>query len=426
MKLSAANVFVPGAYPVHTYVERTDSKLASRLADAPSERGKFVSLTGPSKSGKTVLVENVVGKDNLIVVTGAGVACAADVWERILDWMDVPSAAAHGSTSSNTITLGAGVTAGGGVPLVAKVEGNVKLDAKGDRSVTTSESRTRRGLKDVEKEIADSDFVVLIDDFHYMGTGVQIEVMKDIKEAARLGIKICVASVMNRADDAIRANQEMQGRFTGIDLTYWSMEELEKIAAKGFAALNAELAADYTKKLAVEAAGSPQLMQTLCLQLCRTLSHRDRTTQLRALSPTSSELSEIFNDAATTMDFRSLVDVLDCGPKERGRERKVYALIEGKRGDVYRAILRAIASDPPKLSFSYDELLSRVKSICVDEHPSGGSIHGSCEHMIKLAQQRFPNERQIDWNKEREVLDIAEPYLLFYLRWSDRLSEVNE
>jgi len=32
-----------------------------------------LALSGPSKSGKTVFVEKVVGKDNLIHVTGSGI-----------------------------------------------------------------------------------------------------------------------------------------------------------------------------------------------------------------------------------------------------------------------------------------------------------------------------------------------------------------
>ena len=425
MKLSATSVFVPGSYPEHTYVERSDAKLTHRLRDALTESGKFISVTGPSKSGKTVLVENIVGKENLIVITGAGITQASDVWNRILDWMEIPSTVSKSAKSASATTVALGGAASGSIPLIAKAEVNGKVEQKNERATDNVEVRGRRGLKDVEREIAKSGYVVLLDDFHYIPTHIQAEVMKDIKEAARLGIQICIASVMNRADDAIRANQEMQGRFTAIDLNYWSVDELMQIADKGFDALNAVLPVEYSKYLANEAAGSPQLMQTLCLEACRTLSHRDRTVCKTTLAATLEQKKEVFGDAAATMDFSSLVDVLDCGPKERGKERKVYKFANGRTGDVYRSILNSIASDPPMLSFSYDELLSRVGKICDGEHPSGGSIHGSCEHMVKLAQQRFPNERQIDWNKEREVLDITEPYLLFYLRWSQRLSQPN-
>ncbi len=214
--------------------------------------------------------------------------------------------------------------------------------------------------------------------------------------------------------------------FTSIDLEYWTRPELADIARKGFAALNLGIANNIIEILATEAAGSPQLMQTLCLQLCRNLNHRTKTLGSVQKTPTENEIREALEDTAQTMDFRSLVDVLDCGPKERGKERKIYPHTDGGSGDVYRCILRAIAADPPRLTFPYDELVSRVRRMCASDAPTGSSVQGSCEQMIRLAQTRFPDERQIDWNKEREVLDIAEPYLLFYLRWSHRLDEPNE
>jgi hypothetical protein len=47
----------------------------------------------------------------------------------------------------------------------------------------------------------------------------------------------------------------------------------------------------------------------------------------------------------------------------------------------------------------------------------------SCLHMTKLAQEKFPKERAVDWDEQKQVLDIPDPYLLFYLRRSGRLRE---
>ena len=49
------------------------------LKDLIGVPGMVVSLLGPSKSGKTVLVEKVVGRDNLITITGAGIQSPDDV-----------------------------------------------------------------------------------------------------------------------------------------------------------------------------------------------------------------------------------------------------------------------------------------------------------------------------------------------------------
>ena len=86
-------------------------------------------------------------------------------------------------------------------------------------------------------------------------------------------------------------------------------------------------------------------------------------------------------------------------------------------------MLKAIAADPPRLSFDYEEIGRRTNEVCVDDVPVGSSVVGSCLHMSRLAVEKFPNERVIDWDEQKQILDIPDPYLLFYLRWSGRLSE---
>jgi hypothetical protein len=51
----------------------------------------IVALAGPSKSGKTVVVEKVVGRDTLIPVQGTRIEGADDVWDRVLYWMETPA-----------------------------------------------------------------------------------------------------------------------------------------------------------------------------------------------------------------------------------------------------------------------------------------------------------------------------------------------
>jgi hypothetical protein len=46
--------------------------------------------------------------------------------------------------------------------------------------------------------------------------------------------------------------------------------------------------------------------------------------------------------------------------------------------------------------------------------------------MSRLALEKFPKERVIDWGEQKQIFDIPDPYLVFYLRWSGRLMEANE
>ena len=99
MSLKASDVFTPGSFPTHTYVKRTEERLEQSLRDALDTPGQIISISGPSKSGKTVLVEHVVGRDDLIVVTGAGIEDPEALWKGVLDWMDVPSFRTVGSST---------------------------------------------------------------------------------------------------------------------------------------------------------------------------------------------------------------------------------------------------------------------------------------------------------------------------------------
>jgi hypothetical protein len=46
--------------------------------------------------------------------------------------------------------------------------------------------------------------------------------------------------------------------------------------------------------------------------------------------------------------------------------------------------------------------------------------------MEKLAADQLPTHRVLEWDDQKEVLHIPDPYFLFYLRWSERLREPAE
>jgi hypothetical protein len=422
--MKAQEVFTPGSFPKHTFVERAELGLADRLRDAIGTPGMLISISGPSKSGKTVFVESTMGLDNLITISGAGVSSATELWDRVLDWMQSPSELAEErqSTKGSSTEVGGGVE--GGIPLIGKGSASAKTARATAESDGSRATFKRRGLAQVIEEIAGSDFVLFVDDFHYMQRSAQEEVTKQLKEAVGQKVKIVVASVLHRSDDVVRANPELRGRIVAIDFDYWKSAHLVQIAEQGFGALNARLDPHAASSFARESSGSPQLMQGICLNACFEMGLRERASVPEMITVDADLARTIFERTALTTDFRSLVDALDTGPPTRGTERKVFNFQDGTSGDVYRCILKAIAADPPSLSFTYDELTERVKRICRGATPVGSSVTESCRQMSIISQDKFPRERPLDWDTERGgVLDLPDPYLLFYLRWSGRLLE---
>src|SRR5271165_5715089 len=93
----------------------------------------IISLTGPSKSGKTVLVKKVVG-ENLIPLSGATIRSGDALWSKVLGWMEVPDQRTE--KTETAISMEATANAGGkiGVPLVAQGEAKAGGKLGGERT----------------------------------------------------------------------------------------------------------------------------------------------------------------------------------------------------------------------------------------------------------------------------------------------------
>ena len=81
-----------------------------------------------------------------------------------------------------------------------------------------------------------------------------------------------------------------------------------------------------------------------------------------------------------------------------------------------------ICQDPAQLSFSYDDIMKRVRAISIGDVPSGSSAAGVPAQMHFIAEEVEPGTIPLAWVKN--ALDIAEPYFLFLLRWSAKLSDI--
>ena len=235
------------------------------------------------------------------------------------------------------------------------------------------------------------------------------------------GIRICTASVPHRSDDVVRSNPELRGRVTAIDMSYWTTDELEQIAFRGFRELNVDLAPAVIQALANEAFGSPQLMQPISLNFCFERGINETQGAHQRIEIDSGVLRQIFERTSATTDYSTMLNALHAGPKQRGTERKQFSFTDGTRGDVYRCVLLAMRADPPSLSFPYEDILRRVKEVCTNESPVGSSVAESLAQMAKLAMT-VQNAPVIEWDED--VLDIVEPYFLFFLRCSPHLARL--
>src|ERR1700730_17245615 len=246
----------------------------------------FVSISGPSKSGKSVLIHKVIEADLLIKLTGASIHSAEDIWDQALRWMGEPVTRSTTNASTNEIKVGGKVGGGVGIPLVAKANAEANISGGHQTQNSTNEDYSIGSMNDVIKEIAESEYIIFIDDFHYILRDAQAEVGKQIKAIVEQGVRICAASIPHRSDDVVRSNPELSGRIIAITIDRWSIDDLKIIAQRGFPELNVDLARSSVHPLANEAFGAPQLMQSLCLNLCLELNIREPLSEHRRVDAT--------------------------------------------------------------------------------------------------------------------------------------------
>ena len=377
--------------------------------------GLLISLSGPSKSGKTVFIEKELGKDNLIHITGAGIDSAEKLWQRVFDI--IGSSATEETTQGKSFTGTFSGKAGGAAGFLVKGSGEVGASGAWSNTDLNKVTIEKDPLQLAIKDLKDSGFFLFIDDFHYVSETARHEIANQLKECIRQGVNIIVAAVPYHSDDVIRNNGDLRGRMLKLDFSYWESDVLIKIAHKGFGELNVKVSELLISQLVSEAAGSPQLMQSLCLNLCYERDINERLAVFEEIDEDRRLFKKVCNRTALMTDFSTAVDLMSEGPKTRGTVRHVHKTREHGSIDVYPLILKAIAADPPNLTFRYPMLTDRIKSLCEDEGPVGSSITGACNHMARIANES-ENTPVIEWDSEHDVLDIRDPYLLFYLRWA--------
>jgi hypothetical protein len=106
IKISRDTVFIAGGQPSITYVGRQHLDMERHLARAIATPNQIVSLSGPTKSGKTVLCRHVLGDRHYIWIEGGQVPTAESIWDKICYELNYPIEITKGSSSKTSIGAG--------------------------------------------------------------------------------------------------------------------------------------------------------------------------------------------------------------------------------------------------------------------------------------------------------------------------------
>lgn len=394
MALKYEDVFRPGSFPEYTYISRKSAvsglSYEFRLEQAIKVSGFLTSLVGPSKMGKTILCEKVIGLEKIVEVSGADFDENTDFWKLAASKVGL---AYEGQFSSEKI-----------IP-----------DTRDKYEKKEVYALTKDKIIEYYKQ---EKLVMVIDDFHYAPPEKRMQIAQQLKDAIRRGFKAIVVSLPHRADEAIRQNADLSGRLSLINMEAWEVKDLKEIAKIGFAKLGIEIEDDIAEKIAIESLTSPQLMQYICLNIC-TILELSQSGEKRVCSDI---LETAYRYTTANFEYGDVVAFLKKGPNPRGKSRKHFKAKDGRSYDLYELIVKSIAENPPIMQLEFEDVQERIVKLLDDdsEKPKAQAIR---EHLTKLQELINGREdifRVLDWKEG--TLYILDPLFLFYLRWGGKKS----
>lgn len=409
-------IFVPGGFPRHTYNPRSSLQLETRLKECMDNLCKLVTITGHTKSGKTVLARMVLSPEEAIWIDGGTVSEEDNFWQIVVEKLDLFQGTQEQSTSESSNSIGAKVTAGADL-IVAKGEGELSGSISRKDGAASTNSRTLSSRVVALRGLKESSIPLVIDDFHYLPKDLQGNIVRALKPLIFDGLPVVVIAIPHRRYDAMKVEREMTGRILPIEIPVWSEEELRFIPDTGFNLLNHPISDEMAICLSSEAIGSPHLMQDFCRGICRAKGV-DLSPSKIPLDLSQPGLTDILHEVAETIG-RPIFEKLARGPRQR-TDRVERHLKDGRTVDIYELVLHALAHLKPGLvSLEYEDLRAAIRDVSAAQIPQLHEVARVLKHMATIAASDQSSTPVIDFEEADKKLHVTDPFFAFYLRWGN-------
>lgn len=408
------DVFVTSGEPKVTYINRDDDVEGEVIRKLEARR-KIVAVSGPSKSGKTVMVKNAIRTVGVssVWLSGNDLTVIGDFWAAIAGQLNLPVSIENSNSAGSS--LDGSVTASVGIPAIeSTVTGAVGVTE--DKSLSTLASTNLPFL--VRETLVQRETCVVIDDFHYAPEEMRKSLARALKTMNDARISIIMIAVPHHVLDLVESERELYMRVVRKRVAHWSVMELARIAFQGFLALNIlDEQGRVASHLSDNSVGSPLLMQELCAEICETSGINSRDDLGQIIKPPPS-WGEFYTDIADNNGQHPLARALFSGPTQR-RSRSDLQLREYNTAvDNYGAVLLGLHRLSPTMEVNEVDLRTAINEIVIDNLPLS-RVRWTCRKMDELAaDQRDQDDPALEFIETvPRRLVIVDPYLAFFLRW---------
>lgn len=401
------DIFVPGGFPKYTYNPREEKKLEEKIEEAKNNLCKLVTITGQTKSGKTVLTKKIYPKNESIWIDGGAIKTEEDFWNALIDQLEYYQTESYSKTTEENGSTSQEDLLKGELGLFG---GSKKITVNGGDKSAETLIRTKLVSTKISalKGLEVNKIPLIIDDFHYIERTIQGNVVRALKSPIFDGAPVIIIAIPHKRFDAMKVEKEMTGRISHVQIPMWNDTELTYIANIGFNLLNFQIDKMLIDYLANEAVGSPHLMQEFCRSLSKKLDNN--VTISKAI------IDEIFHEIAENIG-RPIFEKLMKGPRQR-TDRIQRTLKNGKTVDIYGLILSALAHIKPGLiSIEYEELRQAIREVISTQLPQIHEIARVLKTMSRIAATDESSAPVIDFDEAEKKLHITDPFFSFYLKW---------
>ena len=412
--IKASQVFVPGGVPTVTYNPRDEYKLEESVKEASENLSKLLVITGPTKSGKTVLVDKIYPRDDTVWIDSGSVSNEDSFWDLIVDQLG--GYTEFETEDAEEDALDGQVESGISVGKLMKLETKAKIGVSDTRRKTEI-MRHKSGNKTIALSILnEAKIPVVVDDFHYLEKELQKSIVRALKGPIMHGLPVIFIAIPSRRYDAIEVEKEMTGRIRNISMPKWEKEDLCHIAETGFKVLNVNIPDEIIENMALKAYGSPFLMQEFCRSLCKWNDIHEVCKEELQIDK-NFEMSNIYKELADDTG-QPVFNRLKRGPRAR-KDRKIRNLKSGAEMDIYGIVMESLKEIKPGISsLKYEDLRNNIKAILDEEPPRKNEITRVLDKIAEISYTESSSAPIIDWRKDEDILTITDPFFAFYLEWA--------
>ncbi|MEC3950831.1 hypothetical protein [Sphingobium sp. HWE2-09] len=414
---AVSNVFAVGGVPSVTYVDRDHLGLETRMMDALERRHSFTIVSGPTKCGKSVICERILGKGRHITVQGGQVTTAEDFWRQTAHKLRLPSSST--SIVTKIWSFRWLVEMSSGIPSIFQKKGSIDRTSGSQEAKSTT--FTSFPLLDTLEKLKRNDITLIVEDFHYIGKDVQTLVIRSLKSAVFEGMRVVVLAVPHRAFDPADVEGEVEGRVNHVEIPRWSSDDLNEIAAKGFLALGLTVEASLRRRMCDDAFGNPLLIQEICHELSRVLLATGVSQQATA---TGADLARAYDKVVANKGLSRFDRFAQCGVA--GGMPAMAELRTGGEDAMTLVLLAAVARSGLKPITAYPEIRDSFIALSRAVPPSPEQVGALCSSMAAVVSGN--RAAPLEWLAGTQELALTDPFLMFYMKWvlHDRRSLILE